>query len=223
MNVNVNVNVNGMLNALCCTLLCYSNFLVIVDVIVIVKEMNRHSLLWYPMRVSYSSPSRLLQLQEQLSQEPGIQQAYVPMEYRVSEGGMQPLPAIDNLLFLHTTYHDLSQVRRSCNLYEPLRYIMRPVIDDDGGEHSEVLYVPDAEMQQFIRVTSERSDQVVYLHNLAFACRPGARVQIIEGPFRGVEGIVKSIQKHLCVVIPIKDVAAVAITGIPKKHLIYLK
>lgn len=162
-----------------------------------------------------------MQLQEQLKQEPVVLDAYVPMEYRVAEGGMQPLPAIDNLLFLHTTYDDLSGLRAS-GLYEPLRYIMRPMIDADGTQYTEVLTVPDAQMKQFIRVTSERSNQVIYLHNLAFACRPGARVMITEGPFRGVEGIVKSFKKHLCVVLPIKDVAAVAITGVPRRHLIYI-
>lgn len=135
---------------------------------------------------------------------------------------MRPIPAIANILFLHTTYNDLSLVRCSSKLYQPLRYIMHSIVDADGVERREVLHVPDAQMQQFIRVTSERSDQVVYLHNLAFACRPGAHVQITEGLFCGVEGVVKSLQKHLCVVIPIKDVAAVAITGIPKRHLLYL-
>ena len=184
--------------------------------------MNRHSLLWDPMRVSYSSPSRLLQLRDRLGVEPSVHETYVPMEYRLTAGGMRLVPAIDNLLFLHTTYHDLSCLRAS-GLYAPLRYIMRPVLDAGGTQHTEVLTVPDAQMAQFIRVTSERSDKVVYLRNLAYACRPGARVQIAEGPFRGVEGIVRSMKKHLCVVVPVGDVAAVAITGVPRRHLIYIE
>ena len=184
--------------------------------------MNRHSLLWYPMRVSYSSPSRLLQLRDRLGVEPTVRETYVPMEYRLTEEGMRLVPAIDNLLFLHTTYNDLSCLRASGG-YPPLRYIMRPVIDAEGTQRTEVLTVPDGEMSQFMRVTSERSDRVVYLRNLAYACRPGARVQIAEGPFRGVEGIVRSMKKHLCVVVPAGDVAAVAITGVPRRHLIYIE
>jgi len=184
--------------------------------------MNRHSLLWYPMRVSYSSPARLLDLQRRLGAEPSVRETYVPMEYRLTEEGMRLVPAIDNLLFLHTTYNDLSCLRAS-GLYAPLRYIMRPVIDAGGTQRTEVLTVPDGEMSQFMRVTSERSDRVVYLRNLAYACRPGARVMITEGPFAGVTGIVKSMKKHLCVVVPVRDVAAVAITGVPKRHLIYIE
>ena len=100
---------------------------------------------------------------------------------------------------------------------------MRPVIDAGGTQRTEVLTVPDGEMSQFMRVTSERSDRVVYLRNLAYACRPGARVMITEGPFAGVTGIVKSMKKHLCVVVPAGDVAAVAITGVPRRHLIYIE
>ena len=78
-------------------------------------------------------------------------------------------------------------------------------------------------MSDFIRVTAEQNERVVFLNNLEYACKPGARVQITEGAFAGVKGGVKSFKKHLCVVIPIKDVAAVAITNVPKKHLLYLK
>ena len=183
--------------------------------------MNRHELQWFPLRVSYSSPARLLQLQEQLSGETAVSDCYVPMEYRMTPEGMRSVPAITNLLFIQACYEQLAELRQD-RVYAPLRYIMHPVVDDRGQQHSEVLTVPDAQMRQFIRVTSERSDQVVYLQNLAFACRPGARVMITEGPFAGVEGTVKSLKKHLCVVVPIKDVAAVAITGIPRRHLIYI-
>ena len=183
--------------------------------------MDRNLLQWFPLRVSYSSAPRLLQLQELLSAESTIQDVYVAMEYRMTPDGLRSVPAIDNLLFLYTTYSELVQVRASDGAYAPLRYIMHPVTDH-LGPHAEALTVPDAQMRQFIRVTSERSDQVVYLQNLAFACRPGARVMITEGPFAGVEGTVKSLQKHLCVVVPAGNVAAVAITGIPRRHLIYI-
>ena len=41
----------------------------------------------------------------------------------------------------------------------------------------------------------------------------------LDALFEGVEGILKSIKKHLCVVIPIQHVMAVAITNVPKKYL----
>ena len=176
---------------------------------------------WFPLRVSYSSERRLLQLRDLLAAEPSVGETYVPMEWQMTDSGLRSVPAISNLIFLHTDYDSLSMLRRN-GRYEPLRYIMRPVLAADGTQQNELLTVPEAQMRQFIRVTSERSDQVVYLKNMAYACRPGARVMITDGPFAGVEGIVKSLKKHLCVVLPIHDVAAVAITNIPKKHLIYI-
>jgi hypothetical protein len=41
--------------------------------------------------------------------------------------------------------------------------------------------------------------------------------------FAGVKGVVKRIKGNSCVVIPIKDVAAVAIQGVPRRHLLYLE
>ena len=103
-----------------------------------------------------------------------------------------------------------------------LRYIMHPVIENDGWKHTEPLMVPDAHMDDFIRVTAEANDKVIYLDNLDFACRPGLRVQITDGTFAGVTGVIKRIQGNVCVVIPIKHTIAAAITGIPRKHLRYL-
>ena len=117
-------------------------------------------------------------------------------------------------------YANLTVFVVRANLME-LRFIMRPV-PETRGERKEVIWVPDPQMEDFIRVTSERNEKVLYLNNLDFALRPGARVQVKDGPFAGVQGIVKSIQKHLCVVLPVGGVVAVAILNIPKKSLIYL-
>lgn len=177
---------------------------------------------WYPMRISYSNASRLIKLQEKLNEETSVEETFVPMIYKQVDMKMELAPAIDNLIFIRTKYSDLSVIKENKSLYEPLRYIMHPVLED-GIIHSEVLFVPDGQMNDFKRVTAEQNDRVVFLNNMEFACKPGTRVQITEGAFAGVKGVVKSFKKHLCVVIPIKDVAAVAITNVPKKHLLYLK
>jgi transcription antitermination factor NusG len=54
---------------------------------------------------------------------------------------------------------------------------------------------------------------------MEFACKPGQKVRIRKGMFEGVEGTLKSMKKHLCVVIPVNGITAVAITNIPKKYL----
>ena len=134
---------------------------------------------------------------------------------------MKFTPVIDNLIFVQSSLDELSKLKRS-GQFVVLRYIMHPVLEKDGWLHSEPLTVPDADMENFIHVTAEASKKVIYLDNLDFACKPGQRVQITEGTFAGVYGVIKRIQGNVCVVIPIEHTIAAAITGIPRKHLRYL-
>lgn len=185
--------------------------------------LNDTDIHWFPLRISHSSTSRLMHLKTLLDNEEEVRQTFVPMEFRrVSDTSMDFVPAISNLIFIRISLQNLRVIKANKQLYEPLRYIMRTMIDAEDRRQPEVLYVADGKMDDFIRVSSQATDQVVFLNNLDFACRPSALVQISEGPFAGIKGRVKSFKKHLCVVIPIEDLAAVAITNVPKKHLIYL-
>ena len=185
--------------------------------------LKRDEIHWFPLRIRHSNASRLLRLQALLDEEPGVERTFIPMRFKkVAAEKMDFAPAVDNLLFIRVTYDDLSRIKEKKALYEPIRYIMRPVLEPDNTEHSEVLYVADAMMDDFIRVTSEESDKVVWLDNLDFACKPSQAVQITEGQFAGVKGRIKRIQGNVCVVIPIEQAAAVAIRNLPRKHLRYL-
>ena len=185
--------------------------------------LKRDEIHWFPLRIRHSNASRLLRLQALLEEEPGVERTFIPMRFKkVAAEKMDFAPAVDNLLFIRVTYDDLSRIKEKKALYEPIRYIMRPVLEPDNTEHSEVLYVADAMMDDFIRVTSEESDKVVWLDNLDFACKPSQAVQITEGQFAGVKGRIKRIQGNVCVVIPIEQTAAVAIRNLPRKHLRYL-
>lgn len=95
--------------------------------------LDRDKILWYPLRVSHSSASRLLKLQELLREEELIEQTYVPMEYRTKDFKTQLVPVISNLIFVRATYNQLNVVRHSTNLYAPLRYMMRPVTEGSSA------------------------------------------------------------------------------------------
>ena len=136
-----------------------------------------------------------------LDREEDVEQTFVPMEYRrVNDTKMDFVPAISNLLFIRVTLQRLRTIKANKQLYEPLRYIMRTVVDAEDCRQSEVLYVADGKMDDFIRVSSQATDQVVFLNNLDFACRPSALVQITEGPFAGIKGRVKSFKKQTTVI-----------------------
>ena len=183
--------------------------------------LNRHATYWYPLRVRHSHQSRLMAMKERLDQEELVKNTYVPMIYQTEHEHTSLVPAINNIIFVRSTYNDLTTMRKNQFLYEPLRYIMRPVFD--GKETtSEALYVPDGMMQKFIRVIEERRGKIIFLNNLDFACKPGMKARITDGPYTGVTGVVKRIKKNLCVIIPIERVAAVAIMHVPREHLRYI-
>ena len=179
---------------------------------------NNQEIHWYPLRVAYGNIRRLLTLSRFLEERHRVH--YIPMEYVTRGDKLEAVPVISNLLFVNTSLEDLTTLKHTAG-FQDLRFIMRPV-PDSKERQQEVIWVRDREMDDFIRVTSEQNQRVLYLNNLDFALRPGARVQVKDGPFAGVQGIVKSIQKHLCVVLPVAGVAAVAILNVPKKSLIYL-
>ena len=178
---------------------------------------------WFPMRIRHSNPVRLMKTKELLDKEECIGATYVAMKFkRVNDTKMALAPAVNNLIFVRVTYNSMKSIKSNKALYEPLRYIMHPVLYDDGTIRSEILVVPDTMMDDFIRVTSEANDKVIYFDNINYACKPGQKVMITEGPFTGVKGVIKRIKGNVCVVIPVKQAIAVAITGLHRSQMVYL-
>lgn len=183
--------------------------------------LNRASVLWFPMKVSYSSAPRLVKLKGLLDEQSDVLDTYIAMQYKRVGDKMKFTPVINNLIFVRTTYSCLSELKKS-GTFAPLRYIMHPVMEHDGWVHSEALYVPETLMNDFIRVTAEANEKVIYMDNIEYACKPGQKVQITQGSFAGVKGVIKRIQGNICVVVPIENTIAAAITGLPREHLRYL-
>ena len=183
--------------------------------------LDRNEVLWFPMRVSYSSAPRLVRLKESLDQEKKVFGTYIAMQYKRVGDKMMYTPAISNLIFVRASFSCLSELKQ-LGIFSPLRYIMHPVMEQDGWIHTEALYVPDSLMNDFIRVTAESNEKVIYMNNIEYACKPGQRVQITQGAFAGVKGTIKRIQGNVCVVVPIENTIAAAITGLPREHLRYL-
>ena len=77
-------------------------------------------------------------------------------------------------------------------------------------------------MEDYIRVTKEECDKVIFLDNMAYACKPSQKVQITEGRFAGVTGRIKRIKGKRSVVLLIGSEMAAAVVDVPNKHLRYL-
>ena len=168
---------------------------------------------WYPMRVTYH---RELKIKEQLDLL-GIEN-FVPMHYDLtnsSEGPRKTLvPAIHNLIFVHASQEVLTHLKMHRKEFDPMRYITKT--SSDG--HKNLLYVPDRQMEDFIRIASVQDDHIIFL-DTRDSTNMGRRVRITAGRFKGVEGVIKRIKKNKYFLIQIDGVAAVAITYVPSDCL----
>lgn len=190
---------------------------------IIAIMFKQRKLLWFPMRIRNSSISRLQKLKELLDNDENVEATYVPMEFvRVKSDKMDFTPSLVNYIFVRSTFEKLKALKSEQEHFEPLRFVIHPAFDEKYERRNEVLYVPDKKMNDFMLVTAQANEKVIFLDNLEYACKPSQGVQITEGQFSGVVGRVKRIHGNKCVVIPIRDTAAVAILDLPRKHLRYL-
>ena len=164
---------------------------------------------WYPMRVTYH---RELRIKEQLDLL-GIEN-YVPMHYDLANSSDGPrktlVPAIHNLIFVHASQEVLTHLKMHRKEFEPMRYMMKTSAEG----HTEILHVPDRQMENFMRVATAQDDTIIFL-DARDSANMGRCVRITAGRFKGVEGIIKRIRKNKYFLIQIDGVAAVAITYVP--------
>lgn len=170
---------------------------------------------WFPMRVTYHRELKIKALLDNL----GIE-TFLPMHYEVVEsktGGKKSVltPAIHNLLFVRSTQERLTELKMTREELSPMRYIMKRSLDNQ----SEILTVPDQQMDNFMRVASVQDDRVMFLDCNSFINKIGQRVKIMDGFFAGVEGVIKRINKNKRVVVQLEGLAAVAIAFIPSSQL----
>ena len=181
---------------------------------------RRDMLMWYPMRVAYGDERRLLHIKEKLEEE--HLKTYLPMRYLYEKTDdwdvrQRLVPAIYGLIFVYSTQSLITELKMTRREFQPLRYFSNQ-FSEAGDDH--LLTVPVRQMENFIKVTSVKDDHLVYLdYNGDFLLKPGKKVRITDGPFKGAEGEIKRIKKSQCVVVQVDGVAAVAITFVPKAWL----
>ena len=110
--------------------------------------------LWFPMRVTYAREMKVKAELDRL----GIEN-FVPMTYRIVESQKQGevesrrvlVPAINNLIFIHSCQERISELKAKNEILEPLRYMM----DHTASEAHTIMTVPGRQMENFIRVAED--------------------------------------------------------------------
>lgn len=158
---------------------------------------------WFVLRVTYS---RELKAQK-LLHEAGVE-CFIPMVCDRNAEKKCYVPAVHNLIFVHSSRDFLDDYKRKVENDCPLRYMM----DRSTGLP---MVVRDKEMDDFIRVTKENDEGILYLDDPSSAATKGSPVEIVSGPFKGVQGKLLRIRRDRKVVLQLVGVVAVAVDGIP--------
>lgn len=170
----------------------------------------RDQTFWFAMRSSYC---RELKAQDLLLHDNFI--CYVPThQERIERKGriiQRSAAVVHNLIFVQSTRNILDPWKRLHEGDAALRYIM------DKSTHLP-LVVDDKSMEDFIRVTQGSDDALLYLDNPDVVLTKGQKVEIVLGPFKGVQGYILRIRKDRRVVITLSGLVSVALATMPRSY-----
>ena len=167
--------------------------------------------IWFPMRVTYSREMKVKAELDRLGIESFIPMMYKLVEENTDNPHRKLVPAINNLIFVHSTQERISHLKSSNEVLEPLRYM----IDQTAQQPHTIMTVPDRQMENFMRVASKIDDSVMFLDDESVVGKEGKRVEIIGGAFEGVTGVIRRVKRCKRVVVEIEGVASVAIAFVP--------
>ena len=167
---------------------------------------------WFPIRVTYS---RELKFQK-LLQDRGFE-TFIPMCVKIldKDGKKKEsitVPAISNLCFVKASRAELDDLIRGAETGSIARYMWNPVTRNP-------LIVPEKQMDDFIRVSSTMSDDLVYMSQVDARLKAGQKVRVRTGPFAGVEGVIVRVKRSRRVMVELPGMLAVATGYIPEQDL----
>ena len=173
---------------------------------------------WYPMRVTYGREIVIKEFLDKAEIE-----SFLPMRYDIIETkdgiSRELVPAVSNIIFIRSTQKELTYMKMYDKRFEPLRYMIRKL---DYDNKQEIITISDTAMDNFMKVSRVPDEKVFYLEPNDFVTSPaGRRVTITSGPFAGVEGVIKRIQRNKHVVVQLDNIMAAAITYVPAEYLVY--
>lgn len=166
---------------------------------------------WFAVRVTYGRELKFKKLLE----DAGFQ-CFVPMRRKkIEKNGRREVvtvPAVSNLCFVNTEKPLMDEFMHSFGEACWGHYIW------DKSTRKPII-VPDKAMEDFIQISLVMSDDVLYLQDITAKLRSGQKVRVIEGPFKGVEGIVVRVKRSRRVVVELPGMLAIATTYVQPQDL----
>lgn len=166
---------------------------------------------WYAVRVSYG---RVLKFCAGLKED-GVEH-FIPMcTKKIEKNGKRitvTVPAVSNLCFVHTTKDVLYSVFQSMG---DARYAS--FFWDKATR--EPIVVSDKAMDDFMQISRVMADEALYLKDVTAKLQAGQKVRVLDGPFKGVEGVVIRVKRSRRVVVDFPGLLAIATTFIDPRDL----
>ena len=176
-------------------------------------ENNDENLVWFAMSATFGRALKAKAFLESKSIE-----CFVPMKYEVVidkklKKHRRLVPAINNLIFTHTTKKQIQSLKATIGY---LQYLTKP----ENGKNIPII-VPEDQMQQFIAVCNTRNEKLMYLTPDEIDLKEGTPVKIIGGTFDGTIGTFVKVNKGTKkrVVVSIQGIAAVMIAEFADGYL----
>ena len=170
-------------------------------------------LLWFAMSATFG---RELKARDYLEKN-GVE-SFVPMKYQMvndrKRGKVRKLvPAISNLIFVHTTKDRIQALKTSVDY---LQYLTMPI----DGRNIPIL-VPENQMRPFIAVCETLNENLVYLSPDEINLERGTPVRIVGSAFDGIEGTFVKVNKRRKkqVVVQVQGVVVVMIAEFTDGYL----
>lgn len=118
---------------------------------------------------------------------------------------------VHNLIFVRSTRNQLDPWKRLHEGDAALRYII-------DKSTSLPMVVPEKAVNDFIRVTSEANASLIYLDNPDIVLTKGQKVEVVVGPFRGIQGYILRIRRDRRIVVTLNGLVSVALATMPKEY-----
>ena len=170
-------------------------------------------IVWFAMSAPYRRELKAMDYLQAKGIECFIPMVNTMLQKRNGTKSRQLIPAIHNLIFVHTSKSIIQELKRGVDY---LQYRTTP----KNGKNVPII-VPDRQMQQFITVTQTANEELIYLRPEEVDLRKGTQVRLHGGAFDGTEGIFIKLRGKLRprVVILIQGVAAVAMAEISTDYI----
>lgn len=161
---------------------------------------------WYPLRITYS---REIKVKGHLD-EIGVE-SYIPMHHveKNVKGELKRLlvPVVHNLIFVRSCRMVIDDIKTNSQYANCIRYMINP-------ENKKPITIPEKQMRDFISVSSQYNESIMYLSAKDVLMKKGERVRIKSGIWKGVEGKFVRIKRGLRVVVEIEGLMVVATTSL---------